>query len=175
MWELRDPRRARSVRMNVGTIIEEGMMSVRLGRRGGRPLGRVEEAFAATLSEGDTFLMGGKIVRFDRLREMTVEVSRSQARRPRIAVFSGTKFATSTLLCNRVIALLQPESPPGVPDHAINWIRRQREISRVPMSGRLLIESFPHGNLECTCIYGFAGKNAHQTLGPPADPPNGNT
>ena len=165
MWELRDPRRARSVRMNVGTIIEEDMMSVRLGRRGGRPLGRVEEAFAATLSEGDTFLMGGKIVRFDRLREMTVEVSRSQARRPRIAVFSGTKFATSTLLCNRVIALLQPESPPGVPDHAINWIRRQREISRVPMSGRLLIESFPHGNLECTCIYGFAGKNAHQTLG----------
>ncbi len=164
-WELRDPRRARSIRMNVGTIIEEDMMGVRLGRRGGRPLGRVEEAFAATLSAGDTFLMGGKIVRFDRLREMTVEVSKSQARRPRIAVFSGTKFATSTLLCNRVIELLQPESPPNVPGHAVNWIRRQREISRVPVSGRLLVESFPHRNLECTCIYGFAGKNAHQTLG----------
>ena len=164
-WELRDPRRARSIRMNVGTIIEADMMGVRLGRRGGRPLGRVEEAFAATLSAGDTFLMGGTIVRFDRLREMTVEVSRSRARRPRIAVFSGTKFATSTLLCNRVIELLQPESPPNVPDHAVNWIRRQREISRVPVSGRLLVESFPHRNLECTCIYGFAGKNAHQTLG----------
>lgn len=164
-WELRDPRRARSIRMNLGTIIEEDMMGVRLGRRGGRPLGRVEEAFAATLSAGDTFLMGGKIVRFDRLREMTVEVSRSQARRPRIAVFSGTKFATSTLLCNRVIELLQPDAPPNVPDHAVHWIRRQREISKVPVSGRLLVESFPHRNLECTCIYGFAGKNAHQTLG----------
>ena len=165
LWELRDPRRARNIRMNVGTIIDADMMGVRLGRRGGKPLGKVEEAFAATLTEGDTFLMGGQIVRFDRLREMTVEVSKSQARRPRIAVFSGTKFATSTLLCDRVIALLQHDRPPGLPEHAINWLHRQRAVSRVPEPGRLLIESFPHRNLECTCIYGFAGKNAHQTLG----------
>ena len=35
----------------------------------------------------------------------------------------------------------------------------------MPQAGRLLIESFPHEGREHTCVYGFAGRNAMQTLG----------
>ena len=77
-WGLRDPRTARRLRMNVGTIVEPEYMKVRMGRgRGGPILGEVEEAFAATLSPGDTFLIGGQVVRYDGLREMTIQVSPS--------------------------------------------------------------------------------------------------
>ncbi len=164
-WQLRDPRTARTIRMNAGTIVDEEVLGVRMGIKRGRALGHVEEAFASALSEGDTFLIGGRVVRFDRLRDMTVEVSESSGRRPKIAVFSGTKFATSTRLFDRVIAMLQEEELPGLPAHTSDWLRQQRAVSRMPQPGRLLIESFRHGGTACTCIYGFAGRNAHQTLG----------
>ena len=39
-WQLRDPRRARAIRMNVGTIVTTELLKVRLKGRGGAPLGR---------------------------------------------------------------------------------------------------------------------------------------
>ena len=49
---------------------------MRLRGRGGAPLGEIEEGFAAALTPGDSFLIGGEVVRYEGLREMTVEVSR---------------------------------------------------------------------------------------------------
>ena len=61
LWQLRDPRRAQRIRMNIGTIQDTDTLKVRLkNRRGGKPLGEVEEGFAASLTAGDTFLIGGK-------------------------------------------------------------------------------------------------------------------
>lgn len=166
LWHLRDPRAAARIRMNAGTIQDSDTLKVRLKRnRGGKPLGEVEEAFAATLSQGDTFLIGGQIVRYEGLREMTVEVSRNAAKKPRVAVFSGTKFATSTQLSQRTLRFLQQDSWPELPDHTADWLRLQRDMSRLPEPGRLLVETFPRDGRENMVVYGFAGRNAQQTLG----------
>ncbi|WP_298565757.1 ligase-associated DNA damage response DEXH box helicase [uncultured Aliiroseovarius sp.] len=168
-WQLRDPRLAQQVRMNVGTIIDTDTLKVRLKGRSrasvGKPLGEVEESFAASLVPGDTFLMGGQIVRFETLREMEVQVSRDRGRKPKLAVFSGTKFSTSTQLSERILDLLQRTPLPDLPRHTLDWIELQREVSQLPRSGRILVESFDHEDRPHTCIYGFAGKNAQQTLG----------
>lgn len=166
LWQLRDPRSAQRIRMNIGTIIDSDTLKVRLQRnRGGKPLGEVEEYFAASLSPGDTFLIGGQIVRYEGLREMVVEVSRNASRKPKIAVFSGTKFATSTQLSNRILDMFRQTDWPSLPDHTRDWLSLQRDVSRLPERDRLLIESFPHDRREHICIYGFAGRNAQQTLG----------
>ena len=166
LWQLRDPRTAQRIRMNIGTIIDSDTLKVRLQRnRGGKPLGEIEEAFAASLSPGDTFLIGGRIVRYEGLRETIVEVSRNASRKPKIAVFSGTKFATSTQLSARILDLLAEPDWPQLPAHTRDWLALQRQVSRLPEHGRLLIESFPHDGREHVCIYGFAGRNAQQTLG----------
>ena len=166
LWQLRDPRSARLIRMNIGTIQDTDTLKVRLKRsRGGKPLGEIEEGFAASLTPGDTFLIGGQIVRFDGLREMVVEVTRDAAKKPKIATFMGTKFATSTQLSRRILAILQQEGWPDLPAHTREWLDLQRSLSRLPAPGRLLIESFPRDGREHACIYGFAGRNAQQTLG----------
>ena len=166
LWQLRDPRAARQIRMNIGTIQDTDTLKVRFRRnRGGKPLGEIEEAFAATLTPGDTFLIGGQIVRYEGLREMTVEVSPDPGRKPKIATFMGTKFATSTQLSTRILRMLQADDWPALPGHTRDWLALQRRISRLPEPGRLLIESFPHDGREHTCVYGFAGRNAQQTLG----------
>jgi ATP-dependent Lhr-like helicase len=163
-WALRDPRAARLIRMNLGTIQDTDTLKVKWKGRGGKPLGEVEEGFAASLTRGDTFLIGGQIVRYEGLRELTVEVSRDAAKKPKIATFMGTKFATSTQLSSRILDTLAQDDWPQLPDHTRDWLHLQRQVSRMPQAGRLLIESFPHDGREHACIYGFAGRNAQQTL-----------
>ena len=166
-WQLRDPRSARLIRMNIGTIQDSDTVKVRRGRKGGgKPLGEVEESFAATLAPGDTFLIGGQVVRFDALREMQIEVSPAPNRTPRIATFTGTKFASSTQLSQRILAMLaRDDGWSELPAHTARWLALQARVSALPRPGRLLVESFPQGGQACTCVYGFAGRNAQQTLG----------
>ncbi|MDN5787966.1 MAG: DNA ligase-associated DEXH box helicase, partial [Pseudorhodobacter sp.] len=165
-WTLRDPRAAATIRQNLGTIIDTETLKVRLkNRMGGTPLGEVEESFAATLTPGDTFLIGGQIVRYETIRELTVEVTRSPGHNPKVAVFNGTKFATSTLLADRVLRIFQQHAWPNLPHHTAEWLAIQREVSQLPEPGRLLLETFPHESREHLVIYGFAGRNAQQTLG----------
>lgn len=164
LWHLRDPRAATRIRMNIGTIQDTDLMKVRLRGRG-KPLGEVEEAFVASLTPGDTFLIGGQVVRYEALREMTVEVSRDAARKPKIAVFSGTKFATSTQLSERILDKFAQGAWPELPGHTAAWLTLQAEMSRLPERGRLLVETFPNDGRQNICVYGFAGRNAQQTLG----------
>ena len=162
-WTLRDPRAAALIRQNLGTIIDIETLKVRL--RNATLLGEIEETFAASLTPGDTFLIGGEIVRFDGLKDMTVQVSRAPGRAPKVAVFSGTKFATSTQLSHRILDLFQQPAWPNLPAHTAQWLQLQRDTSRLPQPDRLLLESFPQDGHEHLCIYGFAGRNAQQTLG----------
>lgn len=165
-WHLRDPRSAAKIRMNAGTIQDSDLLKVRMGRsRGGKPLGEIEEVFAASLTAGDTFLIGGKIVRYEGLREMTVEVSRNRGRKPKVAVFSGSKFSTSTQLSQRILRLFDKGDWPELPQHTSDWLHLQTKMSRLPQPGRLLVESFPNDDRQNLCVYGFAGRNAQQTLG----------
>ena len=165
LWQLRDPRAARRIRMNIGTIQDSDLLKVRLRGRGGRQLGEVEEAFATTLSPGDTFLMGGQVVCYEGLREMTVEVSRRPGKKPKIATFSGTKFATSTQLSQRILAGFQRQDWLELPSYMRTWIALQREVSQLPQADRMLVETFPHEGRSTSVFYGFSGRNAMQTLG----------
>ena len=165
-WSLRDPRAAAVIRQNLGTIIDTETLKVRLkGRMGGTPLGEIEESFASTLTSGDTFLIGGQVVRYDGLREMTVEVTRQPGRDPKVAVFSGTKFATSTQLSERILQIFQQGDWPDLPSHTAQWLALQREVSQLPQPGRLLVETFGYEARQHLVLYGFAGRNAQQTLG----------
>lgn len=164
VWNLRDPRSALRIRMNIGTIQDTDTLKVRM-KGSFKPLGEVEEGFAATLTPGDTFLMGGQIVRYQGLKEMTVEVTRSASDKPKVATFGGTKFATSTQLSERIVHMLNQPSWPELPAHTAEWLGLQRERSHMPQTDRLLVESFRWDGRAHTCFYGFAGRNAQQTLG----------
>ena len=166
LYRLRDPRAASRIRMNIGTIVDADKMAVRYQRtRGGAPLGEVEEYFAAMLRKGDTFLIGGQIVRYEGMREMVVEVSKSPWKKPKIATFMGTKFATSTQLSDRILAMFRQADWPDLPGHTRDWLQLQAQVSKLPQRDRLLVETFPHDGRAHLVAYGFAGRNAQQTLG----------
>jgi ATP-dependent Lhr-like helicase len=77
----------------------------------------------------------------------------------------GTKFATSTQLSERILRMFGQDDWPDLPDATRAWLHLQRDRSQLPQTGRLLIESFPYRGREHAVIWGFAGRNAMQTLG----------
>ena len=153
--------------MNVGTIVGTEMLAVRLKGRVGAPLGEVEEDFAASLTPGDTFLIGGETVRYEGLREMVVEVTPPAVARAEDRRLHGHQarhlhpaLAPGGRRCS-------PTPPPGraLPDYMQAWLATQARVSRLPRPDRLLVETFPRGDRAHLALYGFAGRNAHQTLG----------
>ncbi len=165
---VRSERIARQHRMNIGTIVEEPLLKVRLaGRRGSGPvLGEVEEYFAAMLRPGDTFLFAGRLLRFRRLTATTVEAEDGGTGDPMIPAYAGGRLPLTTNLADRVRALLQaPSSWDAFPDQVADWLRLQKARSRLPGRTDLLVETFPRNGRWYLLAYCFEGRNAHQTLG----------
>ena len=161
-------RTARTHRMNIGTIVEQPLLKVKLGRGfGGQYLGEVEEYFASMLVPGDTFMFGGRLLRFIGLRETTVEcIPATGGAEPKVPVYGGGRMPLSTYLADRVRAMLQDAAqwdlyPPEVQE----WLRLQKSRSRLPGRNNLLVETFPRGGKWFLVAYCFEGRNAHQTLG----------
>ncbi|GAN53800.1 ATP-dependent helicase [Tanticharoenia sakaeratensis NBRC 103193] len=163
VW-VRDERVARQYRMNIGTIVEAPMLRVRQ-RRGG-VLGEVEEGFAAQLVPGDTFLFGGRLLRFEGLRETAVEVTPGTGGEPRVPIYEGGRLPLSTNLADRVRRILHdPDLWPLLPVPVQEWLALQARRSRLPGEDDLLVETFPRGGRWYLVAYCFEGRNAHQTLG----------
>jgi len=155
---------ARQYRLNVGTIVEEPMLQVRLGGR--RVLGQVEEWFVEQLRLGDTFLFAGELLRFDGLREMSAIVSRASGDAPKIPSYYGGRFPLSTFLAARVRRLLaEPARQGALPAPVKEWLGLQRWRSVLPPADGLLVETFPRGRRHFLVAYPFEGRLAHQTLG----------
>ncbi|MGZ9092964.1 MAG: helicase-related protein, partial [Rhodoplanes sp.] len=178
-WRITHPRVAQRYRLNVGTIVEEAMIKVRLvpsragGKgpagpvgRGGRVLGEVEEYLIETLAPGDTFVFAGEVLRYEALTEDAAYVSRAAAEDPKVPAYAGGKFPLSTYLAERVRRLLaEPKAWAKLPDQVREWLDLQRARSRVPKSGELLVETFPRADKHYLVCYPFEGRLAHQTLG----------
>jgi ATP-dependent helicase Lhr and Lhr-like helicase len=179
-WRVTHPRVAQSYRLNVGTIVEEPMLKVRLVRsraaaasgyaggiaRGGRLLGEVEEYFVEMLAPGDTFAFAGEILKYEALVEDEVYVSRTHDDDPMVPAYGGGKFPLSTYLAERVRELLADRQQwRGLPDQVCEWLEIQEWRSLLPRSGDLLVETFPRVDKHYLVCYPFEGRLAHQTLG----------
>jgi ATP-dependent Lhr-like helicase len=178
-WRVTNPRVRQSYRLNVGTIVEDTMLKVRLVRsrgggsgstgalgRGGRMLGEIEEAFIEGLVIGDTFVFGGEVVRYESLVEDQVYVSRANDADAKVPSYMGGKFPLSTYLAERVRKLLADKRAwNGLPDQVRDWLSLQSDFSRVPGVRELVVETFPRANKHYLVCYPFEGRLAHQTLG----------
>ena len=165
---VRNARVARQHRMNIGTIVEAPLLKVRLASRRGRGpvLGEIEEYFVNLLRPGDTFMFAGRLLRFIRLHEMSVECMEGGQGEPMVPAYEGGRLPLTTNLADRVRGLLQsPASWDLFPEQVADWLRLQKARSRLPGRNDLLVETFPRGGRWYLVAYCFEGRNAHQTLG----------
>ena len=159
-------RVARQARMNLGTIVEAPLLKVRLAGGRGAALGEVEEGFVNMMTPGDTFMFAGRLLRYVRLRETTVEVAEGGKGEPMVPAYAGSKYSLSTNLAARVRAMLHdPSTWHHFPEQVRDWLEMQTIRSELPGEDDLLVETFPRNGRWYTVAYCFEGRNAHQTLG----------
>jgi ATP-dependent Lhr-like helicase len=162
-WRVSHPRFVQQHRLNAGIIVEAAMLNVRF--KNGRLLGKVEEGFAASLSNGDTFFFAGMSCEVLRIDTEDVLV-RASTRPARIPTYGGARMPLSTNLADRVRGFLaQPAEWARFPDDVREWLEVQSYRSRLPEPGQLLVETFPREGRQYMVAYSFEGWNAHQSLG----------
>jgi ATP-dependent Lhr-like helicase len=163
IWRLTHPEHAQRHRMNAGIIVDSEMIEIRF--RNGRSLGKVEEQFAASLRNGDTFRFAGLDLEVEMFRDLDLIV-RAAKRSATIPSYMGLRLPLTTHLADRVRALLVDRAGwARFPDDVREWLEVQDWRSQLPGPDNLLVESFPHGGRHYTAYYTFAGWNANQALG----------
>jgi ATP-dependent Lhr-like helicase len=176
---LSHPRLAQQYRLNIGTIVDSEMLKVRLvgrGKRarpgspaalaGGRPLGEIDEYFIGELSLGDTFVLGGEVLRLEGVTETDALVSRAFGGDPKVPSYAGGKFPLSTHLASRVRAMLaDPTCWRNLPGSVAEWLGLQALHSALPEPGEVLVETFARSGRHYLVVYPFEGRLAHQSLG----------
>jgi ATP-dependent Lhr-like helicase len=175
-YRLAHPQLVLRYKLNMGTIVANEMMKVRLasirsrlGKRmvmGGRVIGELEEYFLSQLAVGDTFLFGGEVLRFEGMDEFGALATKSRNAEPKIPSYAGGKFPLSTYLAERVRGLIADKAqwhhlPPQVRD----WLSLQSWASVLPRANQMLVETFPRAEKHYLVCYPFEGRLAQQTLG----------
>lgn len=175
-WRLAHPKNAQDWRMNIGTIVEEGLLKVRLakvrrvaGKRvvsGGFVLGELEEWFLSQLTVGDTFLFSGQVLRFEGMDEFGGLATKAPGADPKIPSYQGGRFPLSTFLAQRVREILAtPARWKHLPPQVQDWLATQRYASVLPRADQMLVETFPRAEKHYLVCYPFEGRLAQQTLG----------
>ncbi len=175
-WRLAHPQLVLRYKMNMGTIVQNEMMKVRLssvkmrqGRRtilGGRVIGELEEYFLSQLGVGDTFLFGGEVLRFEGMDEFGALATRAPGREPRVPSYNGGKFPLSTYLAERVRGILADKAQwQSLPPQVRDWLSLQSWASVLPKADEMLVETFPRAEKHYMVCYPFEGRLAQQTLG----------
>lgn len=184
LWVARTAQDKQQHRMNVGTIIEASLLSVRIasfagGKRArktpgqgprtmvpGRKLGEIEEYFIEGLTPGDTFLFAGEILRLIGIEGDDVLAVRTTDDKPAVPSYNGGKFPLSTFLAGRVREMIHdPGAWSGFPAQVQDWMQAQVKRSAIPPADHLLVETFPRRDRHYIICYPFEGRLAHQTLG----------
>ncbi|MGO9545675.1 MAG: ligase-associated DNA damage response DEXH box helicase [Rhodomicrobium sp.] len=165
-YRIANPATVRRHRQNIGVIVEAARLKVkRIGGRGGRILGEVEEYFAQGLTPGDTFFFAGEVLSFIGIRDMVVEARPAPGGEPKVPAYSGGQMPLSTFLADGVRELLaKPQDWRALPDDVRDWLDLQARFSSIPGPDRLLVEHFFERRYQ-TVFYTFAGRKANQTLG----------
>ena len=106
--------------------------------RASRKLGEMEEYFLSLLTPGDTFLIGGEILRLISIDGMDALVMRAQSDSPAIPTYNGGKFPLTTFLADRVRKMIHdPAQWKGLPNPVREWFEIQK------LRGRSVPEEAP--------------------------------
>ncbi len=153
---------ARRHRMSIGTITTGGSVFLKFTNR--QKLGSIDERFVSRLKPGDTFLFAGRTLEFVMMKDMSafVRVSKKPARAT--PSFAGGALPLSDALSAYVRRELGASEGSPELDAVQPILQRQRDLSKVPEAGELLLEHAHTREGSHLFLYPFAGRSVHEGL-----------
>ena len=161
------PQLARLHRIAIGTITSDSALVVRYAS--GKRLGTIEETFITRMKPGDVFAYAGRLLRLKRVRQMEAIVEPAKGRKGVVPRWNGSRFPLSTQLADAVVARLAQCNQGVYADEALAAVEPllslQRQWSKLPEPGRLLIELTRARTGRHAFLFLFQGRLVHEGLG----------
>jgi ATP-dependent Lhr-like helicase len=111
VYKIKSRRVAMRHRLHIGTIVSEPMLKVKF--LSGGYVGVIEEYFISRLSPGDVFTLAGRRLEFIMIKEMTVLVRKSTAKKSLIPSWEGGRMPLSAKLGKMLRRTLDEASGEG--------------------------------------------------------------
>jgi ATP-dependent Lhr-like helicase len=166
-YTVRDQGIARRHRMAIGTITSDMMMQVQY--ISGGKIGFVEESFAAKLKQGDKFLLGGKLLQMDWIREGTVWVRKAKGDPTAVPRWLGGNMPLSSELAEGVRrwidAIARGDTLPESLESLGDLMELQRRWSHIPTRDEVLVERCTNRDGDSLMLYAFEGRSVSEGLG----------
>ena len=153
-------------RMSIGTITSDQAIAVKL--KSGKILGTIEESFISRLKPKSNFFFSGKLLRLERVRDMTAIVSRAKSGQGVIPVWGGGKSPLSSELSIAVREKLMLAKSGKLTDPEMKAIHPtlsiQEKNSTLPEQNQFLIEKTITKEGTNWFLFPFAGRLANEGL-----------
>ena len=166
VYKVTDRRTALRHRLSMGTIVSDPMMRVKF--LSGGYIGTIEESFASRLKKGDKFWFAGRNLRLERIKDMTVLVSKARGKDGMVPRWSGGRMPLSSQLANMIRLKLDHFMQGGYQEEELHAIapllNLQRAWSALPTRETFLIEKFQSREGDHVYMYPFAGRAVHELL-----------
>ena len=154
-------------RLSIGTIVGEANLQVTY-LKGGR-IGTIEEWFIAQLKPGDVFWFAGRSLELVRIKDMTVQVKKSNKKTGKVPSFQGGRMPLSSELGGFLREKIHEVARGQVDDIELRKLdplfETQQERSHIPMNNELLIEYFKSREGYHLVVYPFEGRFLHEGMG----------
>ncbi|MBE7174388.1 MAG: ligase-associated DNA damage response DEXH box helicase [Williamsia sp.] len=175
LYKITSRRIAMRHRMHIGTIVSDAMLKVKF--MGGGFVGMIEEYFISRLSPGDTFTLAGRNLEFVMIKDMTVLVKKSNAKKSIVPSWNGGRLPLSANLgavlrrkMHEAGNLLYPaqKKENSATDIELRVLKPlmqlQAHLSHVPREDELLIEQIETRDGFHLFVYPFEGRLVHEAM-----------
>ena len=154
-------------RIHIGTIVSDPMMKVRFV--GGGFVGVIEEWFISRLHAGDVFTLAGRTLEFVMIKDMTVLVRKSAAKKSIVPSWQGGRMPLSAnlgfLLRKNIARAIHLKSGAAEELSVLEPLfELQAYLSHIPSQNELLIEHIETKDGFHLFVYPFEGRLVHEAM-----------
>ena len=165
LYSMKSRRLAMRHRMHIGTIVSDAMLKVKL--MSGGFIGVIEEWFISRLEPGDVFTLAGRNLELVMIKEMTVMVRKSSAKKSIVPSWMGGRMSLTANLGHILRqtfnkALIDEEEIELKSLHSLFSL--QKSLSHIPRDNELLIEQIEDKDGYHLLVYPFEGRQVHEAM-----------
>jgi len=166
VYKVTSKRVALRHRLSMGTIVSDAMLKVKLQR--GAYLGNIEEYFVARLAPGNSFWFAGRSLELIRIKDMTVQVRKSNKETGPIPSWQGGRMPLSSQMSKMLRKKLNEAVLGTSKDPEVLFLKplieRQQHYSIVPQANQFLIEEFESKDGHHVIMFPFEGRFVHEGM-----------
>jgi ATP-dependent helicase Lhr and Lhr-like helicase len=166
VWRITNRRTAMRHRLHIGTIVSDPMLKVKF--LSGGYIGVIEEYFISRLTPGDSFTLAGRNLELVMIKDMTVLVRKSNAKKSIVPAWNGGRMPLSANLGKLLRAKLEEGGHDHPTDPELVELRPlftlQKERSHVPGADELLIEQIETKDGFHLFVHTFEGRLVNEAM-----------